>query len=55
MMVGAFTASQSNRAAKGALGLTDPNDILHVMSRIRQLCLEHIGNIYTIMIDAAVA
>jgi hypothetical protein len=54
MMIGAFTSTQSNAAAK-ALGLVDSNDVRDVMSRIRQLCLEHIGNIYTLLIQKALA
>jgi hypothetical protein len=54
MMIGAFTSTQSNAAAK-ALGLVDSNDVRDVMSRIRQLCLEHIGNLYTHMIQRALA
>jgi hypothetical protein len=54
MMIGAFTTTQSNAAAK-ALGIVDSNDVRDVMSRIRQLCLEHIGNLYTRMIHRALA
>lgn len=52
MFVGAFTLAQSNAAAR-RLGFDDPNDMRFVMSRHRQLCMEHVNKTYSYLITLA--